>query len=614
MKKNIFIISILVLFVLSLTIFKNPGKLGVQDWDVKYAKAFCNIESIVKYHQFPIWNPYHCGGISQIGDGTNDYLSPLFIFNIILGPNIGYRIIFILYLIIGLFSFYKLGKFLKLSNLASIFCSVVYVFSGLFFQRLAGGHPEFFPLTLLPLLLFYYLNALKTHSIKMILKSCIVLTLIFFGGFQYLPIIIIFLLVITIGFSIINKNLKPIIIMIYFLLIFSLISSIKLTSVIEQTLRYPRYVQEEYSGYSLKSLSSSLISKNQTNENFPFWGNNEKISLIDGLNYSIVENGAYIGLFPLILFIIGLFEKNKNKKIMLITMIIFLYISFGFNIAPSAYGFIQHFPIFNNLRVAQRYNHFFIIPLLFISGLGLDFLLQKIKSKVKGYFLQNLIIHTLLMLTVLDLIFINTKTLKQTFLLPIITIKKTNTFAQSRGNLYYDESGFLKEKSINSSFSSEYPYLTAGYGVAGYCYEARTIMPNNNYIESPTYEGEYHLKNRMNSIKNTYWSPNKLIFKLDIKADDRLFVNQMFDNGWKVISNNKKIKPTIINNNNLIEINVKPGKYQVVLYYQPLSFIIGATLTSLSIIIIIIFLYINKDNEPRLFNSTFNTKSRPKRF
>lgn len=566
----------LIFVYLSVIIFKNPDKFGVGDWDIKYAKAFCNIESITKYHQFPLWNPYHCGGISQIGDGTNDYLTPLFGFNLFFGPNIGYRVIFLIYLIVGLISFYKLGRYFKLSFIGSLFSSIVYMFSGLFFQVFASGMPEFLSLTLLPLFLLYYLEALDTQSLKPVIKSSIVLMVIFFSGHNYLPFTLIFILFLTASRMIVDKNINAGKILITFLFIFLPLSSIKTIPVIEQTIRYPRYILERNSGYSLRSLGYALFSRDQTESGFSNWGNHETDSFINGLSYAIDENGIYIGIIVFFLFFLGLLRKNKYKTLMLIILIIFIYLSFGLYINPSLYKLIHSFPILDNLRVAQRYRFFFMIPIAFFSGLGLD----KLQFK-------KIISWGILLLVTLDLITVNSKILKETFILPAVELKKTAGFIQS--------SGKISNLSLSySSNSAEYPFLLAGYGVVG-CYEARRIRPKNIYIETKNYQGEYYLVNKSGKVVNTYWSPNKLKFQVNIKERDRLVVNQMFDKGWRVKSQDKRIRLEVINHKELIGLNLKPGNYQISLYYLPTSFIIGAIITSLSIIVIMaFFVYGNK--------------------
>src|SRR3989344_2622970 len=184
MRKSVLIVLSITLFIL---VFKNPFYLGFQDWDQHYAFAYANNLALIKYNQLPLWNPYHCGGISQVGNPQNNFFSPFYLPVFLFGPVIGFKFQFYIFMFAGLFGFYFLGRYLKISKTGSLLAAVIYAYSGLFIGPFASGMTVFFPLTLLP---FFTLALFKALESQVYLKYSVIsgclLALIFLSGFHYI--------------------------------------------------------------------------------------------------------------------------------------------------------------------------------------------------------------------------------------------------------------------------------------------------------------------------------------------------------------------------------------------------------------------------------------------
>src|SRR3989339_848515 len=86
-----------------------------------------------------------------------------------------------------------------------------------------------------------------------------------------------------------------------------------------------------------------------------------------------------------------------------------------------------------------------------------------------------------------------------------------------------------------------------------------------------------------------YWSPNKMIFNIDLKKNDQLIINQNYDSGWRTISN-KKNRKQVNNFNGLLSLDLEKQDKSVTIYYLPDSFLIGVAISFTSIITLLIFL------------------------
>lgn len=581
------IVFLIVNLIVSLVLFKDINKLGIQDWDQHYAYAEAARSSILKYKQIPLWNPYHCGGTSQIGNPQNDFLSPGFVFPLMLGPVVGYKILFIIYLFISLVGFYYLGLYYNISKLGSILLSHIYMLSGLFIMPFSVGMTTFLIIALLPHLYLLYLRGLQEKEeekqLKYIIYSSLILALIFFGGYHYILNIVFFLFVITLVEAVHKKKSRPINAFLFLLLIFLPLISIKLLPSIETIVRHERRIKELTSGYNLNSLSMSLLSRNQSFEGFKSWK----------ASYGIDENGMYVGFLSLALFLLGLFRGFNKDRRLLIIFLLFLFLSLGTNINPSLYKLLHSLPFFDHMRVAQRYRYFFMIPFVLFIGLGFDFLRLRLIKITGNTKITDILLFLIIIVLVLDIAWVNLSFLQKSFCIKEIKIKKTDKFTQRCGMVFYDENGVTETIGDKTSYSDEYIYLRAGYG-SPQCYEPIPIHSSANCYQDKNYKGEFYFENDEGKVDLVYWSPNIMVFNVEMKKNDKLIINQNYDINWKaIIDNGNYISVVSVENlNGLLSLSLGVSTTKkVILYYLPSSFLIGTVITLIGIITIVKFLY-----------------------
>jgi len=109
-------VFIAVAFFYTLPLLKNFSYWGQMDWDQFTFWNAVPRETLLRYHQFPLWNIYANGGNVLLAHPQSPFLSPLYIFVLIFGPVIGLKIEIIVHLIIGLFGI-TLNAFLKIGEL-----------------------------------------------------------------------------------------------------------------------------------------------------------------------------------------------------------------------------------------------------------------------------------------------------------------------------------------------------------------------------------------------------------------------------------------------------------------------------------------------------------------
>jgi hypothetical protein len=312
------------------------------------------IKSIFEDHQFPLWNPYTFGGIPEYSNPQFQGFSPFIIFSLVFGEFVGINLSIILSVVLAGLSMYFVTRKLGLSHVGSFFSSVVFMLNGYFWLDVTHHLPKTWSFFLFPLVYYY--------SIKINWKNSIILGVLFttflFNGEPYClfhAILFSFLLVFFYSFDFkkaklknFKMNTRNIFFFILAIIFFAGLSSIKLIGTYEFTKKYDK----GYSKYDLtaahfdfNSFINSLIVKDVeqfSSQPYPFW-----------------EYGAYIGIIPLLLGIIGIKDHWKDILIFLI----FLALSFGPSSPINLLDILQKLPIYSQLRVPTRY---VVVPIFYL--------------------------------------------------------------------------------------------------------------------------------------------------------------------------------------------------------------------------------------------------------
>ncbi len=112
--------------------------------------------SILRWGEFPLWDPHHCGGVSMWGQPQSQHVAPTWwITGLPFGTVAGHKLFILLHGAIGFVGMYKLGrKLFALREVSAALAAVTWAFSGFFAWRASGGHSTFLAFHYLPLV--YY--------------------------------------------------------------------------------------------------------------------------------------------------------------------------------------------------------------------------------------------------------------------------------------------------------------------------------------------------------------------------------------------------------------------------------------------------------------------------
>ena len=113
------------------------------------------------FHQFPSWNPYHCGGIVLFQEPEAPFPGPLFLLTFFWLPTaVGMKVWIFGHLLAGTLGARALGADEGGGAPEQILAAALVAGSGFFAEHIGGGHLSFTPFLYLPAIVWAFRRAL----------------------------------------------------------------------------------------------------------------------------------------------------------------------------------------------------------------------------------------------------------------------------------------------------------------------------------------------------------------------------------------------------------------------------------------------------------------------
>ncbi len=482
--------------------------------------------SILKYHQFPWWNPWVSGGVPLYANPQYSLISIQSIMTLVFGSIVGYKLALVGYFLIGFWGFFILFvKGLKTPIVTAILLAYIWTFSSFLVHRL-GGHYTFFAIQFFPLILYVFLvrKNLKyswiwlgllmglmanTAAHNMTIMSFVVLGL--FALSQLFDI----------SFKVIKNrsltmNTKLQLPDLYFWLktlgIFVLVAGYRMYYSLSFIKEYPRGFSFPETTIGLPKALYAIFGPFRqflNTPSVPLWGWGE-VSTYIGLATGVAAIISAVAIFSI--------QKNKHKGsklkpvvnpiLILILGVVFFLLGLGqFIGSVSPYILLKHLPIFADMRVSTRWLTWTaIMVLLFIAV-------------YRGTKLRKTI-NLLLFFSVLELFIVNRPFLSKTYIVEPanyrqqVTINQQELYDTKRAGVPYDEN-------LTATTKSNIGQIIAGDALIDTRWAPPYGIPTIRCDSDQTACPFVLTKNAI----VTYWSPNKISLKRTASGPIRLNMN-----------------------------------------------------------------------------------------
>ena len=195
-------------------LFEQPAGLGIMDWDEKLSYYGAVLKSVFEYGQLPFWNPWKCGGTVLWQNPLAPLLSPAYPLAAIMPLALAIKVEIALHYWLGF-----IGMHLLLTEAIGlvflplvVYLAAIFILSGSLAMHLQVGHSVFLPAFYLPWLLFFFLRAMKSRSIRDALLGGAVLALtVFNAGLHMVSMIVVAVAAIALVAALLQRSWTPII-------------------------------------------------------------------------------------------------------------------------------------------------------------------------------------------------------------------------------------------------------------------------------------------------------------------------------------------------------------------------------------------------------------------
>ncbi|MBF0205966.1 MAG: hypothetical protein HQK53_03670 [Oligoflexia bacterium] len=496
---------------------------GIEDWNGFEAFSAILRYFYLKFHTFPLWDPYRLGGYPYLANPEQHAFSPFVIFELIFGVHGGLKINIFLHVLIGYMGTYLWLKKSneKFSPLVLMLASIIYSTTGHFVAHISVGHWGWLAFMYWPWIILglYHLNKIgDSYWFLLLFFYCLLFTIGSPNFLVYTLILSFFTLIfnylkLTLNKDIFIYRLTTIIFLLLLILIIS--SPSYITSFSWMMIKNPRIMMEKENLNIINIINQFFIPLHFS-----------KDTLFQAQKYQNHEYFNYINIVTMFFFCYS-FSTQKMRDLLykqqyLIWMGVFgLILSLGnfHNFAP--YTLLHKLPPFSSTRVPFRYILLTIPAIIFFSSVGLQSIIEKIDSRLWSN--HNKIKYGIFFLLLVVIFFLNIPTQK---FFDRSWVDTKNITALSK--LDYPTRNF--QQAINPKFLFREKILNPYTGILNCVISFHVPIGRLNI-------GPLNLWNKESII--TDWTPNSVIINADIHSDV-IHLNMNCDSRWKINNGNLK--------------------------------------------------------------------------
>ncbi|MGD0075261.1 MAG: hypothetical protein ABSD31_13120 [Candidatus Binataceae bacterium] len=530
-------------------ILDHLGQFGAfHDWEFITSLHWVPYYTVAHFHQFPLWNPYKCGGMPMFGNPQSRILTPFFLLHLLAGPVLGLQLEVILHLVVAWIGGYVLGRVIGLGPLACVVCASIFPASSWFYLHIGEGHLVFLPAAYMPWVAALFYMAVDRKRLLLAALAGLLIALIFFEGGLYLGIFAgIMIASIALPMILTRWSLWPLWSGLTVAVFTGGFSAIKLLPTVDVFRMYPRGAMG--------------------GESNPWWV--IKICLFSHYqdilrngpgSFGFQEYGAFISVFFVALAVLGAIYGWRRPLPWVISAVLFLEMARGDTGPHSLWVLIRSVRFFGGLvtamRLPTRLLIAFVMTVSVLAGLGAELLCAKLRRSGPWF------AAALLAAGLIDSWLVGPPNLKLIFRDTTPRLARSLQFRQMR--------------QLGAKFNMTH-VAEANMGALE-CYEYTDITTNAVGYDQGGYKGEQYLTGP-GMLQLTHWTPNALSYDVMVFGPTKLIINQNYESGWHLAEGVGEVS----SENGLIAVRLPAGKQHLKLVYGSKSFNYGLGLFVLTL-------------------------------
>jgi hypothetical protein len=358
--------------------FERLHNTGNGDWTWFHHMWEAGRIAIRRWHEVPLWNPYHCGGASLWGNPQAQVFAPTYLLlGVPFGTTVGHKLFVLEHAVLGWVGMYFVGRrIVALSVGAAAFAATMWCASGFFAWHGSGGHATFLSFYYGPLVLLAWRATARDFRYAAAVAALMVL-IVTEGGQYSFPFFVFWMgvdLLMRLGDRGAAKRLLATAVATFALTM--ALAAFRVIPVLRAVTDNPRPVIDT-DRLSLGEIVYMMTRRSVSSWHFP------------GHQWVWPEYGAYVGWTMLALFAAGLLavvvsltrrgeqavpsaRPRRESVWLLVGLVLFFLLTEG-NASPiHPWPLLQKLPIYRSIHLPSRWRVLLLFYLALVAGVGLD--------------------------------------------------------------------------------------------------------------------------------------------------------------------------------------------------------------------------------------------------
>jgi hypothetical protein len=535
---------------------------GFHDWDSQTAHRELVRQALVRYREFPFWNPYACGGFPAWGyvEADTIVVSPWLMAYLALPISVALRVEVAGMALLGAVGAWMLAGRFTSSPAARALVIALWAVNGRWGLQTASGHTWHLAYAWMPWSLYFFDRACE-HRNKvrdLILTSGSLAMLVYAGGIYPLPHTVLLLGLYAVGMAIASRSLRPITLLALSGLFAVGLAAPKLLPVLDGFQRAPRLIDSD-EVLHLGALVTMLTSRDQS-----FYARPAQVT-----PYGWHEWGIYIGSLGLVAILAALaFVRGRREELLKAIGVLFVLLSLG-AFHPKAPWTLLHelVPVFRSQHVPSRFLYPAVLVLALVAAAGLGRVLARQHARRPWL---SVVAALVVMAVGYDVASVAALPMAQSmWMVPPAQLRARRPF-------HFEKNPPFQYKKRDWA-GPMYLAMLGNTGVLN-CYGTPPFDGKGaRDAADPLYRGEVHVEGQ-GSAKLSAWSPNRAVVDLTgISAGDRLIYNMNFDESWRAEIADVGTR-AVVPFDNAVSVVLPEGTSRVTFRYYPRTLNAGLAL------------------------------------
>jgi hypothetical protein len=504
------------------------------------------IDTIRRYHELPLWNPYYCGGFDAVGAPQTRFVSPTLLLGVLFGAERAEILTVFFFAIVGMEGMYRWLRLRVREPLAALVVAPVFALSGQYAVAYHRGWIQFMGFELVPWILLGVTLAARRKPSGIAIASIAFATMLGFAGFFAAPLVAVAAVFESVRALLEeprSARLRSIAMLAATASFMATVAMLRLWPVAETLMSAPR-IMAGTPGHAPKALLAALVGV---------------LAVKDG--NTDINGSFYVGAGFLALIALGTHHRSALPGVLIAMLCGWLATGYASRI--SSFGMLRELPIFAAVRYPER---FLWLGILFASG-PVAGALSRVPYIGEG---KKWRLGTVLVLlggvawTVSgEIVAFHRVALART--MGVVTEGRLADFHQSRGNRWL--AVHLESQNIGSLSCYETHRLAESTLLRG-------DLPAEEYLAPAAADA--------GTVKRVAWSPTRIDLAVDVSRPARVLVNQNWAPGWHASVGK------VVSHEGLLAIDMPAGAHQVALTFLPWSTLGGAAVTGVSLLALLL--------------------------